>query len=199
MKNKIIGIFALLFMVGSVSAIENCDVDGNGVEDLSDAVYLSQLVGMDLNGDGVVNTQDATILNEAIAGNTCHSKFWELLFPVVVEEPEEEQSHGRSHAYHRDLNNNRNVKYYDSMGYNNRRFLLNHKEYYLDMTWSKYWFFGWKASDDVLLTIRDSDYEVIKKLNVEEEGTFNFAGETIGYETDERSVPVKKIKMWMEE
>jgi hypothetical protein len=199
MNKTILGIFALLFMVTSVNAIQNCDVDGNGVEDLTDAIYLAQLQGMDLNGDGVINFDDAIFMSETINADKCHDVFWDILFQV--ETPVEEENRGCSgdHSYHRDLSHNDYIRYDDTMGYNHRRFLLDNKEYYMDMQWNKYWLFGWKANDNVVLTIKNNEYETIKKVNMNEDGTFTLGGETIRYETNERSVPIKRVKMWIEE
>ena len=63
-----------------------CDVNGDGNEDLSDAIYLAELTRIDLDGDGAVDFHDAALLNEAIEQGSC-SQFWSFLNtePVVEE------------------------------------------------------------------------------------------------------------------
>ncbi len=66
---------------------DNCDVDGDGDEDLTDAVYVAELTRIDLDGDDAVDFHDAAILHDAIEGDYCHD-LWGFL--NEEEEPVEE-------------------------------------------------------------------------------------------------------------
>jgi len=92
---KIIAIFALmLFTLGSVNA-GSCDMNGDGVVDLTDTVYLAQVTGWlrdhdlraDLNNDGIVNLVDISMFSQGMQEEGwCHENFWDLLNDEEVEE-----------------------------------------------------------------------------------------------------------------
>ena len=96
MKKTInITIALMMLLVGSVLADNICDMNGDGVEDLTDATLFAEIKDLfsnhdaivDMNGDGVIDLTDITIF----AGNMgVEGWCYNTLYPIIrPEEPEE--------------------------------------------------------------------------------------------------------------
>jgi len=108
--------------------------------------------------------------------------------------------HDGPHDYHRDLTYNDQVRFTDTMGYNYRRFLLDRDEYYIDLMWGKTWIERWFAIDNVWMTVRDEDFNTIKRMKMDNEGYFDLGGERINYEISEwRNSAFKKVIFELDE
>jgi len=209
--NKIITtILALMLIsIGGVSAGNfACDYNGNGVVDVQDSVYMATInnwynsgsLNMDLNDDSIVNIQDLVIFNSNKDNDGwCHSTFWDALNPTedIVEE---EQEQNGDNPYRLDLSEREYVLFEDTYGYNTRRFKLNNEDYYIDSQWSWFWSkLGWKAMENAKMTIRDSNFNNIKVIQISDSGSFELDGETINYKAKEwRNAGFKKFRFELE-
>ena len=82
--------------------IKNCDFNGDGVANLTDTIYLTEVISwyterdsrFDLNGDEIVNLTDVAIFSQSMKKEKwCHATFWSYLEePEVEEEVVEEES-----------------------------------------------------------------------------------------------------------
>jgi len=149
MKRKIIGIVIvmLLMITPLINARENpatpiCDFNGDGVADLSDVVYQTQIMNWlyegdlraDLNGDGVVNLSDVTLFASQIGEEGwCHATFWELLNPEE-EPPVTVWTSGGGVKYKHDLDRHGSYKYFS---HGKRAFVCGEEKYYFD--WHIFW------------------------------------------------------------
>lgn len=191
MKNKIISVMMMLVLVSSFSLAEEpstsntmelpsrtaegllpveplktCDVNGDGKIDLTDTIYLVQLMKIDVNGDGVVNFEDALMINEAIQGNTCHKQFWSLLQETPeVGQSEEGQTNGDD-TNQRSITERSRVRFLDTASKNERhRFYIDREEYTLNMDWKRtnpfLRFIGWFAESKANFNVYDSEGNVL--------------------------------------